>query len=564
MRLAVSMILAAAVLAACSVDPTQPPKRGGASSAPRAERSAKIAQAGPSAAPSGQAAPRARTTFPPVASTAVTGLVKLDASYMVAAGAGNIVAAGAGNIVAAGAGNIVAAGAGLAQGGADPRGARDGGSGGNLVGMDGGTLIGADGASLVGPDGASLVGPDGASLVGADGGSMVAAGAGNLVAAGGGNYRLTGLPAFRLRAADAPAAGTQLPASWMRVRIYNLETGQPVLAARDPAARAGAFVMTDAQGRYTAPVLAASAGNVLVVADALGANDPRLELTGIARPAAGGVDASIDEDQAVVSYYLRLIVSDRLKTYMREAGEQDGTINHGTTPVSKGEVDLANQAFGRIVAAAKQQRVYEFPEDRLDALVQRMQDVILAHMPLREIDINKQWTPEWAAKPDEKAFEALVGLMRRCNQAAAAKLQASGGSYFQPAQDAARAAARPALGGRPAGHLVGYQDIRKPGDVARFLIKRHVANAEAGAFFASASIFHDLGLEEDERHHLKAAIDGYLLWVFSHLAFDLPPDDDQATPGMLTQLVAAIAQSDATGGGKRAIPPPDRPAAPKP
>ena len=65
----------------------------------------------------------------------------------------------------------------------------------------------------------------------------------------------------------------------------------------------------------------------------------------------------------------------------------------------------------------------------------------------------------------------------------------------------------------------------------RFVIKRYVASAESGAFSRGQAAFHDVGLDLAERHRLKVAIDGYLVWVFSRLAFDLPPDDAPARPG---------------------------------
>lgn len=203
----------------------------------------------------------------------------------------------------------------------------------------------------------------------------------------------------------------------------------------------------------------------------------------------------------------------------------------------------------------KEQGVADFPDAKLAALVGRMQDIVLAHMPVQAVLINKQWTPEWADGPEETAYGALTTVMRHLNAAAAAKMSDQA-AYFTPAEDAARAPLRPAVGDQPPGGLIGYQDIRKPGDVSRFVIKHHVANAAAGAFMAGQRAFQDIGVPEQERHHLKVAVDGYLLWVLTHLAFDLPPDENATSPGMLTQLVRAIKESATPGPTTRSIPAP--------
>src|SRR4051794_24992543 len=104
--------------------------KGGPGTVPRVVRSEKpaiaaVTSAKPSPVPVGV------KLVQPARTSALEGIVQIDASYIVAQGGGNIVAQGGGNIVAQGGGNIIST------------------NGGGIVAQGGGNIISGNGSALV-------------------------------------------------------------------------------------------------------------------------------------------------------------------------------------------------------------------------------------------------------------------------------------------------------------------------------------------------------------------------------------------------------------------------------
>jgi hypothetical protein len=241
---------------------------GPASVASRAKKPAATASARPSTRPSTTPASVAIAPSPtPLQpSIALTGQVKMDASFVVASGGGNVVAAGGGNVIAAGGGNLI---------------------------MVGGQVIAAGG------------------------GNVVASGGGNVVAPGGGNYRLAGA---------GVALGEMLPAKGMVVVAVSLRTGKPLGEAvlTDDQGRYTLHIPEGETGnvRVVAAVPGKSPEDPVL-------KNPKLqsELLTPAKQATGAAEQVVDDDRTLASRYFRRAFVGRLDELLK--AEDSTPVNTG-------------------------------------------------------------------------------------------------------------------------------------------------------------------------------------------------------------------------------------------
>lgn len=255
----------------------------------------------PAAAPTGTKTPSKPAASKPLASTApsglpagpttaIGGLLEMDAGYVVAAGGANVIAAGGANVVAAGGGNVIAAGS--------------------------------------------------ANVVAAGGGNVIAAGSANVVAPGGANWIIRGFGV--LQAASVPV-GTLLPAAGMLVVPVSLVTNRQI----------GDAVLTGPDGRYTVKVPTAQTGTFRLLAavparrvdDPL-LNDTRLRYNYMTDLNSKPADNTINEDTTLAFEYLRQI-------FMRRLGEglAQGKIDVASTSDSALVRQLAQELNDAMVEA---------------------------------------------------------------------------------------------------------------------------------------------------------------------------------------------------------------------
>ncbi len=484
--------------------------RQAASTVPGAGRSP-VASPGP-AGPKAPAPPSVLRR-PTGAAVPLTGTVRMDASYLVAAGAGNVLGQGTGQIVAAGGLNLIGAdGASLI--GAD---------GASLIGADGASLVGADGASivaaatgnvialgglaagalapadasgnlvaagglnLIGADGASLVGADGASLVGADGASLVGADGASLVGADGASFRLA--QAQPQPQAPTPVAGTQLPAAGLRVSVVRLSDHTYLPLGLDAAGQPVHAVYSNAQGAYEVWIPATERGNVAVVASVPGQTDARLNLNLLTEPGQGGALA-VDEVSALTARYLRLGLTRRLAVSMKSPELAIGLLAFESsfvgTPSDPGKPApvgspywRVTQLLAQIAAVAKEAGIPEdAPDEVWEAAAQRCVDATLGRIPLHELVIRSEDLREKAGD-GQSVVAALDEGTRVLHEGAALKLRAQPGFFTQQfLETVVNAPIKGFAEVAPIGDWAGR--IRKPGDVGEFTLVEYFGAVRAG------------------------------------------------------------------------------------
>ena len=418
-----ALLLVASLLAACQLNAPTPP-RATRSPAPAPAGASPKASARPTGAPASKApAPAAAVMLAPPAQGAVTlsGTLRVDPTYLVAAGAGNILSHNGGQIVAAGGLNLV---------GAD---------GGSLVGADGGSLVGADGGSLVAAGagnvvavtgsqivaagGLNMVAAGGGNIVAAGGLNMVAAGAGNLVAAGAGNYALA-----QAAAAPGPAASTELPAAGMLVSVVSLSTRRYLPIGKTPTGEDVYAVYSNAQGGFAVTVPAGEETNVMVVASLPGRQEAGTILNAITPPQAS---LEVDEDAATVTRYLRRVLVGRIADIIAADSLDEANqlidvetgLSHGEGFSARDQLKAILVRLREIAAIAPGQALGS--SDRAprlrhaEAIAQAIVDAAVSRLSLRDFTINPAIVPEWAASPRKLVLpgddaDRVLPILARC------------------------------------------------------------------------------------------------------------------------------------------------------
>jgi hypothetical protein len=273
--------MALAVLAACQlqVAPKKPAVKASASATPRAS-------AAPSAGPTAF-----HTLVKPAGGTAtLTGKVKIDAAFVVGLGAGSIISDHGGGIVANNGGSVLAAGGGILS---------DHGAG--ILSNNAGNVVAAPGGNVISDQGGSLISDQGGGILANNSAGILANNGAGLVSNNGGG--LTSKTKRRLLADEQPAYGQQLPAVGMRLFAVSARTGQLLSLGKDDQGRDVYAIYTALDGGYTVYVPDTIKDYVRVVAVVPDRKEARLGYNVFGKP--NGAEASIDEDAAVATQYLR-------------------------------------------------------------------------------------------------------------------------------------------------------------------------------------------------------------------------------------------------------------------
>jgi hypothetical protein len=351
----------------------------------------------------GVSSAQTRPSPKPADKTLLSGLLKMDAHYVISAGGGNVISAGGGNVISAGGGNVISAG----------------------------------------------------------GGNVISAGGGNVISAGGGNYRV-------LADASVPV-GTVLPAKGMVVVPVSLVTGRPV----------GEAVFTDERGHYEVAIPKGMAENVRLVAAVPGksASDPivanrRLQYAVVAAPDAGS-DVTIDEDTALITRYLRVIIRHQVRNSIQASV---------WTP--EDQLAAYDKETLKLRAKAMAIGLIGLPEERQIAIYERFTDMLMASARL---DTLKNASGTGYIVP------MLVGMLRDIREAATTKLVES--PTFFAEQDYIKNQS-----GEGCVH-----EIVKPADVGDFLVFKHLYRADLAALKVASEVAASVGLASNHNAEFLSA-----------------------------------------------------------
>ena len=472
------------VLAACQAGTSSAPAPKGKRVTPKAASPRVVPATTPTASITSASSPAAPLaidllTAPEGATERLTGTLRVDAAYLVAAGGGNVLSHGGAQIVAAGGGNLVAAGAG------------------NLVAAGGGNIVAAGAGNVVAAGAGNLVAAGAGNIVAAGGGNIVAAGGlnlmaggGSLVAAGAGNYTTAAaaLPAPRFAVFQAPGAplaagtykaGDQLPAVGMLVSIVSLTSRRYLPMGVNAKGEPIFSIYTNQAGGYEAFVPAGEERNLLVVANVPGQGDGRL-IYNTFSARAGEALQDVDEDTAVGARYLRRCFVGRLtEILLAERVEDTLAMATGDPNLSDAVKPLIGPMIERLRALAGAKGVVPGSDVRIArAFSQAVVDATLSGMDLDGIEISPLTAKQWAGPPNTRAMPIFGAVMKLLRERAEA--------YMRDPADPARYTARvtPAflaainesdLGGPPPPLREPARRIVKPTDLNDFVIEEFLA-----------------------------------------------------------------------------------------
>jgi hypothetical protein len=422
--------------------------------------------------------------------TKLLGTLKMDASYVIAAGGGNVIAPGGGNVIAPGGGNVIAPG------------------GGNVIAAGGGNLI----------------------MVG---GNVIAAGGGNVIAPGGGNYRTLAINPFAVTAAigqrpvaaaigqrpvaaaigQRPVAaaievpfGEVLLAKGMVVVPVSLRTGLPI----------GPAVLTDEAGRYSVTIPESETGNVRLMAAVPGksASDPvltnaKLQYQLLVSQSDKDTNRVIDEDSALVSLYTQRTFAGRLDDLLKQQDKGDwGTdleswLNLGDNAMIRGMLDgMADE----MIAA----KTYAMPEAKRKALANRLADTVMYHVKFDDAMVDRSQA-DWQPAEDEKVVTALNEILKLFREGARLKMAAANATtpeeitaVFAEAPFMVIANQMRAAEGKPP------VKFSKATDFGDFVVDHYLAINNTARLMSLSDVFYALDVDQKHVPRLKAAQFGML------------------------------------------------------
>ncbi len=424
---------------------------------------------GPASAPAGLAKLRA----PAGPSALLSGDVRLDAGYLVAAGAGNVISHNGALIVAAG---------GL-----------------NLIGADGASLVGFDGGSIVAAGAGNVISHNGGQVISHNGGQVLSHNGGQVISHNGGQA-LGGATGLRLLAAETPPAGALLAAAGVELRVYELASGKAVALGVDAAGQAVYGVLSDAAGHYALHLPVGLAGNVLVRARLPGQADPRLAYDLVSRPgAADGFATVVDEDTAIATRYLRRAFARKLEAVLDSASGDDAALVRALVAGSQASPALAALARQTLSDFRARALAAGVPKAGHHALAERATDVLIGRIAVEEITLDVVNTA-WKGDADEPSLGAMRAILRRLREAAAAKLQADP-AFFDAKTYVVKANALQPAGTPPL-------RVRKAADLGEILVDVFFAGLDAASLQYVTDAFIDLQIPYTEVDHLFAAASG--------------------------------------------------------
>lgn len=348
--------------------------------------------------------------------TAVSGMLQMDAAYVVSAGGANVVSAGGANVVSAGGGNVISAG--------------------------------------------------GANVISAGGGNVISAGGANVVSSGGANWIVRGFGLLAEQVSTVPL-GTVLPAVGMLVVPVSLVTNRQI----------GEAVLSGAGGRYTVKVPSAQTGTFRLLAAVPGRSaddpvlkDPKLRYNFMTATSRKAEDNVVNEDTALAFDYLRLALQGRMQD-----GFAKGAIDVANTSSSALVQQIAKDVNDAMVEA----RTADLKPAQQQELARRCVG-ILFEQGMEQVYYNAAFkvtvsedipAPEakFAGKPGDKvAMTVLASVLGDIRAQATEAMRRGVDLNEKPFVKAAVGAATP---GQP---LHGFR-IQRPADLNEFVVHAYLS-----------------------------------------------------------------------------------------
>lgn len=349
-----------------------------------------------------------------------------------------------------------------------------------LLSNKAGSLISNNGSSAIALKGGTLISDNGLGIVSNNAGGIISDNGLGLISDNGLGLISNNSGSYRVFAADAVAVGTILPVKGMVVLPISMRTGAIV----------GKPVLTDDKGGYTLQVPESVAGTLRIVtripvakADDPIAKDDRAQynlLVDAGRPPAEQASA-IDEDTSVGTRYLRAAFATRLKELIiaDDADEAAGEL------VKALGFDASLKTFlsGTVVElnkASKDAGVPKMAPEAIDALSQRLTDLLLSYVPVYTIEIDP--VKYGKTGPKEPAFAGMADVIKQVRLAATASMAANPQAFEH------------------AGWMADAEYprvIKKPTDVCDFIVDNYLVSlhgARLGTFFA----FNSAGVPDAE------------------------------------------------------------------
>ncbi|MEB3223305.1 MAG: hypothetical protein VKS61_14615 [Candidatus Sericytochromatia bacterium] len=363
-----------------------------------------------------------------------------------------------------------------------------------LAGL-GGNVIANHGGGVVAGGGGNVVANQGGAVIANGGGTVLANGGGGLLAAGG----VALVAPYGLAQAGALAIGEVLPAAGVLVTARALATGAPVALGVGPGEQPVTTIRTDAAGRFRVFLLEATE-NVVVEARLTNAQgvvngDPRLAYDVFA--GRDTAEAPLDEDGTVATEVIRLATQGTLAAFvvtgdvtetMRQISSFPPGVSGQLATVVR-ELREASRASGLDGAAPAE----------LEAVTTRMAEALVGRVDLGAQRISQLYVNGWGG-PEELAMPALLDVLRRGREASTARLREDPAFFDQQPYVTAINATRPTGAER--------WEIRKPGDVNRFVVRECVATKKP--IGATVEVFQSIGLTEVDARRVYATINTFI------------------------------------------------------
>jgi hypothetical protein len=359
-------------------------------------------------------------------------------------------------------------------------------------------VVRIDAAYAIGAGGARLVSNNGGTAVGAPG-RVVSNNTGNLVANNGGALISDKGSGYALAQAGPtpPPVGTILPAAGLVLQARSLRTGEPVALGVDEAGAPVTAVYTNAAGAFEIYV---PEGPDKLVFEARfpgeAAADPRLAYDLL--PAGLPSSLVIDEDTAQVTRYVRDACRGTIAKFVL-TDDVETTVNDVVTEAADALVGPLTDLIREFRGVSAEVGLDKAPPADVQRVAGRMTDVVLDHLALDEVKLQKAYWDDWTG-PEEPAIPALVDVMRQVREATTAKLAADPAFFEKQPYLAGANAARPA--GTPA------YAIRKPADLNAFIVNALVIpNAH---HTETEEVFTSVGLPPYQSLRMYTAVNNYI------------------------------------------------------
>jgi sugar lactone lactonase YvrE len=400
-------------------------------------------------------------------------------------------------------------------------------NGAGVVANNGGAVVFNGGAAAPGPT--KLVADNGLGLIGKT--KLVSDNGLGIIANNGST--LVGKSKRRTLDGDAPAPGTALPGAGLEVGVVSLADGKPLPVGVDGQGKPVYAAFTDAAGSYHLYLPAGLAGNVRVVAVAPESDDPRLEYGAVGR-ADALANVQIDEVSALIAAYLRLRFT-RGMEYLLGHDAAIGKVNElaGNPVLAAALAGLADELREALEGAGFQALA---PAQKREAL-QHVADALVARIELDKV-VTSSTVRGWKTDGHEQAMGAMAGIVRTMARNAATLL-ARDPAYFEGRPYLLQLNRARAAAGVPLLH------IRRPIDVASFVLGEYLASTDERDFAKLDHVLVDLGIEATERLHFRAAGGGVYIALAGTLVGNPEVKDAVlATAGAAVAAAKAYAPAD--------------------